>query len=75
MASFRTVTELGGTGRDDEAPVAVPVPLLSQLIPDVAQAGRFAVTHRDRMPHADLHNVVADAPSEMGAALRSGDGR
>lgn len=74
-ASMATVAELGGTGRDDEAPVDVPVHLLSQLIPDVAQAGRFAATHHDRIPHADLHNVVADALSAMGAALRSGDGR
>lgn len=69
------VTELGGTGRDDEAPVGVPVALLSQLIPDIAHAGRFAATHRDRIPHADLHNVVADALSAIGAALRQGDGR
>lgn len=66
---------MGGTGRDDEAPVGVPVAVLSQLIPDIAQAGRFAATHRDRIPHADLHNVVADALSAIGAALRQGDGR
>lgn len=59
----------GGTGRDDEPDVLVSRDLAGRLVADLGQAGRFAASHRDHLPEAGLHNVVADECVILGAAI------
>lgn len=64
----------GGTGRDDEPDVLVSRDLAGRLVADLGQAGRFAASHRDHLPEAGLHNVVADACVILGAAISESTG-
>lgn len=63
----------GGTGRDDEPRVAVPIALVGRLVADLGQAGRFVASHGHLLP-AGLHNLVADGYVIVGLALSTSAG-
>jgi hypothetical protein len=59
----------GATGREDEPAIPVPQELLGHLVANLGQAARFSASHHRNLPHAGLHNVVADALVIVGAAV------
>ena len=59
----------GAMGRADEPDVSVSRDLAGRLVADLGEAGRFAARHRDQLPEAGLHNVVADACPILGQAI------